>query len=254
MVRLHQQRFENADYRRMKQEIGRERYEHERHVCERREAWDDERHERRHAVESARKAVDAAERSWQDTADRYINAYSSQKVKLAEVKHRYLNLQAEQQAELRELGKNVEQIQLQQYLQSQFIADSDIPGIGAAREAVLRSYGIETACDVEQLPGVRIPGFGPKLTGTLMTWRADVIRQFRFDPKTGIPPTELNSLGLKYQKLRQSLEQRLQRGPAELQSVSLQAGQDLSRLESHIQTLLLPLAQAQVDLAAMKEQ
>jgi DNA-binding helix-hairpin-helix protein with protein kinase domain len=170
---------------------------------------------------------------------------------LTQLKHRYLQLPAEQRAELRELGRNAEQIQLQVYLQLQFISDHNISGIGDAREAVLRSYGIETAYDVQQLSGARIPGFGPTLTQTLLDWRAGIIRQFRFDPKTGIPPAELNRLGQKYAQLRQGLEQQLQRGPAELQAICAQAEQDLRRLETAVQHLLLPLAQAQADLAAL---
>jgi len=253
MMRWHQQQFENADYRRIKAEVGRHTYEHDQLLAARREAWDDEKQERRHALEKARKAVDGAVRSWEEAAARYAQAFSSHKTKLTELKHRYLNLQAEQQAELRELGKNVEQIQLHLYLQSQFIGDSDIQGIGAAREAVLRSYGVETAYDVQQLSTVRIPGFGPKLTATLMNWRVALIHQFRFDPKTGIPPTELNLLGLKFQKLRQNLEEQLKKGPAELRAISAQAEQDLSRLESYVQGLMLPLTQAQINLALMKE-
>ena len=202
---------------------------------------------------AAKKAIDAAERGWKETAAQYVQAFSTQKAKLTELKHHYLNLHTEQQAELGELGKNVEQIQLQQHLQNHFISDKTIAGIGASREAVLRSYGIETAFDVQQLSTTRIPGFGPKLATALMNWREGIVRQFRFDPKTGIPAAELNMLGLKYHQLRQNLQQQLQRGPAELQTISAQAEQHLSRLESQIQVLLPPLAQARADLDVMNE-
>ena len=51
--------------------------------------------------------------------------------------------------------------------------------IGSARKAVLASFGIETAADVNQSKVLAIQGFGPGLVAELMAWRQGLAQQVR---------------------------------------------------------------------------
>lgn len=71
-------------------------------------------------------------------------------------------------------------------LESRFIAQAAIQGIGAERTAVLQSFGIESAADVNPLAIRQISGFGEVLTGRILAWRASMEREIaRLKP----PPT-----------------------------------------------------------------
>ena len=109
-----------------------------------------ERARRQEAYEAARNALETAEREWTEAADAYQQAFDGQKKGLEHLKSDYLNLKPQYDQEYRELERNKEAAQRDLFLQTQFISDHDIPGIGATREAVLRSNGVETAYDVSQ--------------------------------------------------------------------------------------------------------
>jgi DNA-binding helix-hairpin-helix protein with protein kinase domain len=73
------------------------------------------------------------------------------------------DLPAEEQRQLQILEQKKRENQLTHYLERFAIANAKIPKIGSARKAVLRSFGIETAADVDQRKISAIQGFGPTL-------------------------------------------------------------------------------------------
>jgi DNA-binding helix-hairpin-helix protein with protein kinase domain len=64
-----------------------------------------------------------------------------------------------------------------QQLETRFVAQAGIPGIGAERTAVLQSFGIESAADVSEEAIRSIPGFGEVLAGRLVAWRKSMERE-----------------------------------------------------------------------------
>src|SRR5207237_950797 len=156
-------------------------------------------------------------------------------------------------AEHQQLQNNLREAQLRQFLQRKFISDAEIPDIGPVRKAALRSYGIETALDIEAAKIDRVPGFGPERTKRLLKWRAEMERRFRFDPRAGIPQGRLDSLEAKYRQRRQELETLLTKGPESLKVLSAQAENHLSQLLAGIQQRLLQVAKAETDLRFLRE-
>ena len=73
------------------------------------------------------------------------------------------DLPAEEQRQLQILEQKKRDNQRMHYLERFAIANAKIPKIGSARKAVLRSFGIETAADVDQRKISAIQGFGPTL-------------------------------------------------------------------------------------------
>jgi Topoisomerase DNA binding C4 zinc finger len=58
-----------------------------------------------------------------------------------------------------------------------------ISGIGPAKEAALRSYGIESAADVDQRKVLAVPGFGSINSRPLLEWRQELEKKFVYDPQ-----------------------------------------------------------------------
>jgi DNA-binding helix-hairpin-helix protein with protein kinase domain len=84
--------------------------------------------------------------------------------------------------------------QLKLFLERYYITNAKIKGIGSARKATLRSYGVETAADVVRFRIESISGFGPSIAGALIGWRTSIERRFIFDPKQPIDPAEIRAI------------------------------------------------------------
>lgn len=72
--------------------------------------------------------------------------------------------------------------QRQAYLDRFSIRRANISGIGPAKTAMLISFGIETAADVNKSDVLRIRGFGDVMTGRLLEWRKKLESKFKYDP------------------------------------------------------------------------
>lgn len=79
------------------------------------------------------------------------------------------------------------QHRLEEFLRNQLIRNSNIPHVGPSRRAMLASFGIETAADVNHGAVRNVPGFGEELTKRMVAWKADCVRSFR---GPGPTPTE----------------------------------------------------------------
>jgi DNA-binding helix-hairpin-helix protein with protein kinase domain len=210
-----------------------------------------ERAHRQEAYEIARKGLEAAEGKWQRTASAYQQSFDGQKKILECLKSDYLNLKLQYEQEYRELERNKEAAQKDLFLQTQFISDHDITGIGPTREAALRSNGVETAYDINQERISEIDGFGSVLTGNLLSWKQQVSSLFRFNAAAGVSPSELAGLVVKFKQFQQRAEAKLHAGLVELRECSDKAGRHLPKLYAPIPGLVTCLAQAKIDLQVL---
>jgi DNA-binding helix-hairpin-helix protein with protein kinase domain len=88
-------------------------------------------------------------------------------------------LASEREAKLRACAPPIpEKEQRSQYLAGFRIEDAKLANIGTARCAVLRSWGIDTAADVEEAKINEIPGFGRALTDKIVLWRERIEQAF----------------------------------------------------------------------------
>ena len=92
------------------------------------------------------------------------------------------------------LAENRKGRQLTRYLERFRIGGASIRNIGPSRKAMLASYGVETAADVDSRPILKIPGFGDSLTADLLQWRRSHERNFRFNPQEPVPEQEIAAL------------------------------------------------------------
>ncbi|MBK5480703.1 hypothetical protein JFV29_01895 [Peribacillus sp. TH16] len=158
---------------------------------------------------------------WNTLIERWKKETSSDKFfsKMAELndyKLKYVEIPNVRAMKLKKLEKDQRNRQLNEYLDRFYIQSSNIDSIGPSRKLVLQSYGIETARDVSKQAILRVPGFGPSLTNIVVEWRKNIEKRFSFDPKKGIPKSDLYSLEKEMYALKSDIEKKLTKGEAEL--------------------------------------
>ena len=91
-----------------------------------------------------------------------------------------------------------------------------IPLIGDARAAMLASYGVETAADIDRYKIRNIPGFGEAITNNLLEWRREHEQNFRFNPNQGVDPKDIAGVERDILAMQAKLITSLSTGPAQL--------------------------------------
>jgi DNA-binding helix-hairpin-helix protein with protein kinase domain len=137
---------------------------------------------------------------------------------LKEYKSKYEEIPNIHAKKLKQLEKEQRNHQLNEYLDKFYIQSSNIDHIGLSRKTVLQSYGIETAKDISKQSLLMVPGFGP-FTSELIEWRKNIEKHFYFDPKKGIPRSDLYSLEKEMFAIKSELEKKLTDGEAELNHI-----------------------------------
>jgi DNA-binding helix-hairpin-helix protein with protein kinase domain len=120
------------------------------------------------------------------------------------------------EAEVAQIRRTGEQQAKRSYMDSQFIRDAKIKGIGRELSSRLGAYGIETALDIDDR--VRdVPGIGEQKATALFTWRARVDSSFRFELKMieGL----LRDVATKYVQQRKQGQVMLLNGTAGLREI-----------------------------------
>ena len=166
---------------------------------------------------------------------------------LAQAKQRLEALPSEEKNERLEWVKATYLRRQREFLDTCFVDDADIPGIGSSRKATLLSFGIESAADVAEDAVLQLPGFGAALTSAMMDWRKECENMFVFDPKQALSLSDGKALQAKYGAVRNSLESKLAQGPRELQLLRQQALQHATVILPAIEASARQLAQAQAD-------
>lgn len=147
------------------------------------------------AVEFVRLATEAAAH-WDRARATWLGragpaAFETQKAQIASLRREWDGLPSKRTAKLSELERNRRKAQLDRYLDNFEIAHAKIEGVGQGKKQILESYGIETALDVEWNKLMNVPGFGPKTSHKIVSWRTNLERRFVFDPKKAIDPRDI---------------------------------------------------------------
>lgn len=177
--------------------------------------------------------------------------FHARKKELASLRNDYGNLPQSEKAALDELHATAHQRQLHQFLDRCFIDRADIKDVGQARKAALRSFGIETAADVERNRVRQVRGFGERLTAAMLDWRKSCERRFTFNPNRAVSEAERAQLRSKFAAKKASIEGQLSNGASELHRFSREATVKATGLKAQAEWAAQKLAQAQADLAAM---
>jgi DNA-binding helix-hairpin-helix protein with protein kinase domain len=208
-----------------------------------------ERATRRAALDKARKEFDAlVDRMKTESGP---DGFHLKKAELKKLKEELQTLPAQETKELEQLHATAQERQKQKFLERFFIDSADIPGVGPARKAALRSFGIETAADVARNRVMQIRGFGDSLTRAVTDWKASVERRFVFNPSNAVSEADKNSVRAKLGARKTAIAGTLSGGAAELQRYKQMAATRASSLQPQLDQAAKQLAQAQSDLTLL---
>jgi DNA-binding helix-hairpin-helix protein with protein kinase domain len=175
-------------------------------------------------------------------------AFAKKKQDLARLRDEYQQLPEREKAELANLHATAEARQKRQFLERHFIDGVTISGVGPAKKAALRSFGIETAADVTWNKVISVKGFGEVLTRAVVDWRKACERRFVFNPNLAVTEADKNAVRSKIATRKRTLEITLNAGAAELQRLRQDMITKANTFSPRLQAASKQLAQAQADL------
>lgn len=158
----------------------------------------------RSGYQQAKAQFDGLSARWkQEQAETQLQSKQNQ---LRPLRDEHAGLQGERERRYNALFNNRRQSALKQFLDQFEIEQASIPGVGAAKKAMLESFGIETAADVNRNAVLNVPGFGPALTDRVMKWRQEKEARFHFNPNSSIDPRQVADLDRMIQARRAQIE------------------------------------------------
>jgi DNA-binding helix-hairpin-helix protein with protein kinase domain len=210
---------------------------------------DVERSGRKRALDAARQDYDRL--VTQARKDAGPEGFQAHKAEFARIKDELEGLPQAEQKELVQLHASAQDRQKQKFLETCFIDRATISGVGPARKAALRSFGIETAADVNKRDIARIRGFGDSLTRAILDWRRSCEQRFRFNPATAVSQADKDAVRRKFAAKRVSLERALAAGPADLTLFRQRASTQVAGLVPQLDAAARRLAQAEADYSVV---
>jgi DNA-binding helix-hairpin-helix protein with protein kinase domain len=208
-----------------------------------------ERSKRKSAEEAARNAFNSiVERIKKEAGP---DGFHLKKEELKKRRDELQELPVEETRELDRLHTTAQERQKQKFLEKYFIDTADIPGVGPARKAALRSFGIETAADVSRGRVGQVRGFGDSLTRAVTDWKASVERRFVYNPANAVSESDRNSVRKKFGTRKSAIAATLGGGAAELQRFKQTAVSRATSLQPQLDQAAKQLAQAQSDLSLL---
>lgn len=193
-----------------------------------------------------------AENRWTEAENRWKREagdelFNRKLVELQALREQYQNIPADYEKEKQKLHSMVKQHQLNKFLDSFFIEEQRIKGIGPSRQAVLASFGIETAADITYQKVIQINGFGESLTRELVAWRKKLEGKFVFNPSKGIDQADIDALNHKFVNLRRQIEGSLLAGDEALRKIKRGAFMKRQVLRKEIEAAAQAYVQAIAD-------
>lgn len=177
--------------------------------------------------------------------------FLAKRAELSKLRDEHQALPQAEKHELDKLHSTAHERQKHKFLDTCFIDSATISGVGLARKAALRSFGIETAADVSRNKVMQIRGFGESLTRAVTDWRASCERRFVFNAANAVSAADRNAVRSKFGARKVSIEAALARGANELQQFRQRAASEVLALQPQLEGAAMKLAQAQKDLSVL---
>jgi DNA-binding helix-hairpin-helix protein with protein kinase domain len=152
----------------------------------------------RQALLRADQRVQTLEGRWRNIVDAHVREQHVHREKINEAISRCRSLATEFATDSKRVTANAEATARLRHLRLFSLSDAGIPGIGFGRVQILASHGICTAADIEEYRIRQINGFKDVLTGKLLTWKMEVLKQFRFSASSTASMGELRSVISQY--------------------------------------------------------
>lgn len=179
-------------------------------------------------VKEEQKKLTAAKEAWRiakhDFAQRAGNSYFIHlRNDASTLISRLQQLGSEELSRLAELTKKKRELQLQRFLESYHIDQARIKAIGDARKLSLKSWGIETAADIDYVRILQIPGFGSAIATAIVDWRRQIEGGFYFDQNRSVDPADIAAIKSEIANRRILLEASAKQTLVKLQNAAANA-------------------------------
>ncbi|MEJ0052134.1 MAG: hypothetical protein WDN02_13150 [Methylovirgula sp.] len=203
-------------------------------------------------ISNLNSALKDAERHWKHAEAEWKRRtsgadFEAKKRMFFSLKTGWDRLPQERNKRLEKLQQDKHRLQLEKFLDQFRIEEASISGIGPSRKATLASEGIETAADIT-MPRLQIPGFGPAMRQKLLDWRANLQRQFVFDPSKPIDANDFANLEREMLLERRKLEERLRTCGQDALREHTRVSAARTTLRESTEAALLNYAQSEADL------
>jgi len=200
--------------------------------------------------------IASARARWEDLGRRWIQeasvtAFDRQKQDAQKAKTELEDIPNERQRRLAKLRTDQREYQRHRFLDRFRIDRAKIRGIGSGRAAILASFGIETAYDVEARRVMNISGFGPSLTAELIEWKRVQEAKFSFNPNEPIDPAEISRVESEIAALRATRVQKLKLSGVELARLSQEIPLARARLSPALARAWEEFKVAELELKAL---
>ena len=166
-----------------------------------------------------------AETSWRGIQDAWIkqpgnNQFLQTKMEVNGYLRSLGDLPNEERRQIQILEQKKLDAQLGRFLDRFLIANAKINKIGSGRKAVLASFGIQTAADIDPQKISAIQGFGPALIAELTAWRQGLAQKFVFNASEPVNQNDLFALKARIAGRKVELENKLRAVAGALQQLS----------------------------------
>ena len=186
-------------------------------------------------LKDLREARSQADLAWRGVQDAWAKQpgnkqFLQTKGELNELVRLLTDLPNEERRQVQLLEQRRREAQLHRYLDRFLITDAKIRKIGSGRKAVLASFGVQTAADVNQQRIFSIQGFGPVLIAELMAWRQSVVNKFVFNASEPVNQSDLFALRARIAQRKAELDSKIRASTASLQQTSATSLSQRTRL------------------------
>jgi DNA-binding helix-hairpin-helix protein with protein kinase domain len=161
--------------------------------------------------------------------------YSQLLSRLVAARDELAGLRQEHRRALIEAERSRHADQLEEHLARFRVDRGSIKGIGAGRAATLKSFGIETAADIDSDRISIMPGFGPALTQALVMFRQEMGRRFVFDPSRPVSKAKIAAIDAQFRSRQAMLIDMLRAGPSDLAAAVRRCSEECNRLRPQIE-------------------
>jgi DNA-binding helix-hairpin-helix protein with protein kinase domain len=201
-----------------------------------------------------KKVFEDAKYSWKLWEKKWIaeagDAGVTDQVKtLNTLRAKYEAIEKDYQKALDDLQHTTKERQQKKFLENCYIENCTSPRLGENRKAALRSFGIETAADIDMHTIMGIPGFDTAIANELIAWRKRQEQLFVYDDKKGVSPSDVQNLIHTFQPRIRPVEREFLMGVENLHAIQQKILRNRAKFQPVIEKSARDLAQAEANFS-----
>jgi len=206
-----------------------------------------EKKRRKKVFEDAKYSWKLWEKKW--IAEAGDAGFTSQVNALNTLRAQYEAIEKDYQKALDDLQNTTKERQQKKFLENCYIENCTSPRLGENRKAALRSFGIETAADIDMHTIMGIPGFDTAIANELVAWRKRQEQLFVYDDKKGVSPSDVQNLIHTFQPRIRPVEREFLLGVENLHAIQQKILRNRAKFQSVIEKSARDLAQAEANFS-----